>query len=78
LALLAALAVEERWQSFSDFARLAAFGVGLVGTLYSAYLTYIEVGVLRAVCPYCVVSAIAMTSILILCVLRLRAAEAEA
>jgi uncharacterized membrane protein len=78
LALLAALAVEERWQPFSNFARLTAFGVSLVGTLYSAYLTYIEVGVLRAVCPYCIVSAIAMTSILILCVLRLRAAEAEA
>jgi uncharacterized membrane protein len=78
LALLAALVIEVRWRSFSGAARLAAFGVSLVGTLYSAYLTYIEVAVLRAICPYCVVSAIAMTVILILCVLRLRAAEAEA
>jgi uncharacterized membrane protein len=78
LALLAALVVEARWQSLSGTARLAALGIGLVGTLYSAYLTYVEVAVLRAVCPYCVVSAIAMTLILVLCVLRLRAAEAEA
>jgi len=78
LAVLGALVIEERWPSWSAAARLAAFGVSLVGTLYSAYLTYIEVAVLRAICPYCVVSAIAMTSILILCVLRLRAAEAEA
>jgi uncharacterized membrane protein len=78
LALLAALTVERRWPSFSETARLAAFGVSLVGTLYSAYLTYIEVAVLRAICPYCVASAIAMTAILFLCVLRLRAAEAEA
>jgi uncharacterized membrane protein len=78
LALLAALAVEWRWPRFSETARLAAFGISLMGTLYSAYLTYIEVAVLRAICPYCVVSAIAMTAILILCVLRLRAAEAEA
>jgi len=78
LVLLAALVVEARWQGLSHAARLAAFGVSLVGTLYSAYLTYVEVAVLRAICPYCVVSAIAMTLILILCVLRLRAAEAEA
>lgn len=78
LVLLAALAVEGRWQRLSHAARLVGFGVSLVGTLYSAYLTYIEVAVLRAICPYCVVSATAMTLILILCVLRLRAAEAEA
>jgi uncharacterized membrane protein len=78
LALLAALVVEARWQSLSGTARLAVFGVSLVGTLYSGYLTYVEVAVLRAICPYCVVSAIAMTLILVLCVLRLRSAEAEA
>ncbi len=77
LAVLAALAIEERRPAFAETARLAGFGVSLVGTLYSAYLTYIEVAVLKAICPYCVVSAIAMTLILILCVLRLRAAEAE-
>jgi len=78
LALLAVLVVEVRWPPISGAARLAAFGVSLVGTLYSAYLTYIEVAVLRAICPYCVVSAVAMTVILILCVLRLRTAEAGA
>ena len=78
LVLLVALLVEVRCHRLSHAARLAAFGVSLVGTLYSAYLTYVEVAVLRAICPYCVVSAIAMTLVLILCVLRLRAAEAEA
>jgi uncharacterized membrane protein len=78
LVLLTALAIESRWQSLAGAARLAAFGVSLVGTLYSAYLTYTEVAVLKAICPYCVVSAIAMTVVLILCVLRLLAAEAEA
>jgi len=77
LALLVALAVERR-PAGREIARLGEFGVSLFGTLYSAYLTYIEVAVLKAVCPYCVVSAIAMTAILILCILRLRAAEAEA
>ena len=78
LALLAALVVERRWRGLSEPARMAEFGVSLVGTLYSAYLTYIEVAVLKAICPYCVISALAMTLFLVLCVLRLRAAEAEA
>jgi uncharacterized membrane protein len=59
-------------------ARMAVFGVSLAGTLYSAYLSYIEVFVLHAVCPYCVVSAVCMTGIFILSVLRLRALAAPA
>ncbi len=54
------------------------FGVSLIGTLYSAYLSYLEVAVLKAICPYCVASAIAVTAVLVLCVLRLRSADADA
>jgi uncharacterized membrane protein len=78
VALLTALVVENRWRILSETARLAVFGVSLVGTLYSAYLTYLEVAVLKAICPYCVVSAAAMTLLVLLCILRLRVAEAEA
>lgn len=39
---------------------LAFFGITLVGVLYSAYLTYIELAVLHAVCPFCVTSAVIM------------------
>ncbi len=37
---------------------LGLFIVTASGTLYSAYLTYIEVFVLHAVCPWCVASAV--------------------
>lgn len=47
----------------SETANLGVFGLGLAGTLYSAYLTYIELFVLRAVCPFCVLSAVAITVI---------------
>jgi uncharacterized membrane protein len=78
LVLLALLAAEHRRPQWAEGARLTVFGVSLIGTLYSAYLTYIEVAVLRAICPYCVVSALAMTAVLILCVQRLRSADAGA
>jgi uncharacterized membrane protein len=42
---------------------LAVFGISLAGVLYSAYLTYIELAVLHATCPWCVTSAILITLI---------------
>lgn len=44
----------------------AAFGIAFAGVLYSAYLTYIEINVLRNICPWCVASAVAVTLICIL------------
>lgn len=42
---------------------LAIFGLSLAGVLYSAYLTYIELAVLHAICPWCVTSAVIITLI---------------
>jgi uncharacterized membrane protein len=47
------------------------FGLSLIGVLFSAYLTYIEVAVLHAICPFCVSSAVLMTVIFILSIARL-------
>ncbi len=78
LAVLALL-VAERWLPGQiENLHLGVFGIALIGTLYSAYLTYIEVAVLRAVCPYCVISAVAMTAIFIISILRLRATASAA
>lgn len=41
----------------------AIFGLSLVGMLYSGYLTYLELFVIHAICPYCVASAILVTLI---------------
>ncbi|MBG7609379.1 MAG: vitamin K epoxide reductase family protein [Anaerolineae bacterium] len=47
-------------------ASLGIFGISLVGVLYSAYLTYVEIAILHAICPYCVLSAIVLVALLIL------------
>ncbi len=60
LAILVLLSLQNRsgfWQSNSS---LLVFGITLFGVLYSAYLTYIEVAVLKAICPFCVLSATVM------------------
>jgi uncharacterized membrane protein len=78
VAVLALLGAERRLPRLAEGTRLAVFGVSLIGTLYSAYLSYIEVAVLRAICPYCVISALAMTAILVLGILRLRLSDSDA
>lgn len=53
-------------------ARFAMFGVTLAGTLYSIYLTYIEIYVLQAICPFCVLSAVVMVGLFVVALIRLR------
>ncbi len=63
--------LEGRGGAWADWGPLAVFGLSFGGTAYSAYLTYIEVAVLRAICPYCVISAIVVTLICVISVTRL-------
>ncbi len=53
------------------------FGITLAGFLYSLYLTYLELFVINAICPFCVISAVAMTILFVLSVLRLVKSQTE-
>lgn len=70
LAILALLVLEPRLAILQNYAPLAIFGLALTGALYSAYLTYVELFVIHAICPYCVTSAVLITGLFILAVLR--------
>lgn len=61
LGILAVLVLERRIRFFEDNGPLLIFGLSLIGFLYSAYLTYLELNVIHAICPYCVASAIIIT-----------------
>jgi len=63
LAMLAILILEETKGSFSENGPMLMFALSLIGTLYSAYLTYLELFVIYAICQYCVASAIIMLSV---------------
>jgi uncharacterized membrane protein len=64
-----AFVVEKGW---SAYLALAIFGVSLTGVLYSAYLTYLEIFVIFAICRWCVASAVIMVSIFLLSVFNLQ------
>jgi uncharacterized membrane protein len=72
LVIVLALVAERRLVPAREIGPLVVFGVSTFWTLYSGYLTYIEVAVLYAICPYCVLSAVIMTVIWGLSILRLR------
>ena len=77
LAILAVFILEERSSSFAGTGPMIVFGLSAVGFLYSLYLTYLELFVINAICSWCVVSAVLMTILLIIGIIRaLQAAEA--
>ena len=71
-AMLGLLAFENRISILTEWGPMLVFGLALAGTLYSAYLTYVELAIIHAVCPYCVASAVIITLILIVSAFRLR------
>ena len=73
--ILLGLAFEER---LAEWGPPLVLGASLIGTLYSAYLTYLELFVLHAICPYCVASAAFMVGLLIIAISRFRQTWREA
>jgi uncharacterized membrane protein len=72
LAILAILALEVKGGSFFERnATLVTFGMALTGFLFTLYLVYLEIFVIKALCPFCVTSQVAMTILFILTVIRL-------
>ena len=53
----------DRW---SQYAYRVIFVLALIGTLFSLYLTYLEPFVIKAVCMWCLTSAVIMTLIMLL------------
>lgn len=51
--------------------RLAAAGLAITGFGFSAYLTYLELFVIDAICQWCVASAVLLTLLMVLTVWRL-------
>ena len=71
LAILAVLYFENSNRFFKQNATLMIFGMSLTGFLFTVWLIYVEIALLKAICPFCVTSQVAMTIIFILAVARL-------
>ena len=70
-AILAVHFLEKRNRFFKQNGTLLIFGMALTGFLFTLWLIYVEIAILKALCPFCVTSQIAMTLIFIIAVIRL-------
>jgi uncharacterized membrane protein len=61
----------------NELGRIAAFGIALIGFLFSLYLTYREIFTIKAICQWCVSSAVLMTILTILTAIRVLRFESE-
>ena len=63
--------METRLPKLIEWSQLTVFGLSLAGMIFSVWLTYVEIEILEAICPYCVISAILITCIFMLSLIRL-------
>ena len=69
-AILGVLLLEGKMDFLRENASLIFFGLSLMGFLFTLYLIYVEIALIRAYCPFCIASQAAMTIIFILSVIR--------
>ena len=70
LSILTFLVLENRPGFFQENGSMVLFGVTLIGFLFTVWLIYVEVALIKAYCPFCITSQLTMTIIFILTVVR--------
>ena len=69
-AILGVLLFERKIDFLQQNGSLVLFGLSLMGFLFTLYLIYVEIALIKALCPFCLASQIVMTIIFILSVIR--------
>ena len=69
-AILGVLLLERKIDFLQQNGTLLFFGLSLMGFLFTLYLIYVEVALIKAYCPFCIASQTAMTLVFILSVIR--------
>ena len=69
-AILAILLLERNPGFFKQNGTMLLFGLSLTGFLFTLYLIFLEIAIIKAYCPFCITSQVAMTFIFILSVIR--------
>lgn len=71
-AIFALLIFQNRLGDFiQQNSTLAVFGLALTGFAFTVYLIYLEIYVIKALCPFCITSQITMTILFMIAIVRL-------
>lgn len=71
LVIAGILLLEQRLEIPKEYGPLAIFGISLAGVAFMSYLTWLEIYVIHAICPFCVAAAVIIALIFILAIIRL-------
>jgi uncharacterized membrane protein len=71
LTIAGILLSESRIIIVKENGALAIFGISLAGVAFTGYLTWLEIYVIHAICPFCVAAAVIIALIFILALIRL-------
>ena len=71
-AILSILLMQDRaGEFFKNNGILVLFGLVITGFLFTLYLIYLEIFVIKALCPFCITSQTTMTILFIITIIRL-------
>ena len=69
-SILAVLLLERKSGFLEQEGSLVFFGLSLTGFLFTLYLIFVEVALIKAYCPFCIASQSAMILIFVLSIIR--------
>jgi uncharacterized membrane protein len=70
-AILALLFLEQKPGFIQENGSMIFFGISLIGFLFTLYLIYLEIALIKAYCPFCLASQAVMIVLFIISVIRL-------
>jgi uncharacterized membrane protein len=71
VVLLAVLLLEPRYSFFKTNGTLFFFGIALIGFLFTLWLIYVELVLIKKLCPFCLTTQTAMILVFTLSIVRL-------
>lgn len=71
LSIILLTTVFQNIEFFQKYGDLLVFGIAAIGFIFSAYLTYLQFAVIGAICPFCIGSAVTMTIIFIISLVKI-------
>lgn len=66
ISIILLLTMLNRVSFLKNFNHIFVLGISLIGFIFSIYLTYLQIAVIKAICPFCIISAITMTTVFVL------------
>lgn len=66
ISIILLLTLLNRISFLKNFNHIFVLGISLIGFIFSIYLTYLQIAVIKAICPFCIISAITMTTVFVL------------